>query len=139
MITPGINLEETEFRNVRTSPAHPPDFASVVYEAHRCNEAHGDDLPSNFELIPAVGSDITRIEITAGGLRLPDRLPFGLIALAVLEPVNRGQSVPDGYFFSLGSEEFPINDWWGRKDDFRPIAARYSKTRVKLQGLDEPW
>ena len=94
MVVPGINLDETEFSNVATARGQPADFASVVYEVHRCNHAHGDELPCEFTLTPAVGSDVTVIQLADGVLHLPDRLPFGLIAVAVLDPTNRGQTVP---------------------------------------------
>lgn len=41
-------------------------------------------------------------------------------------------------FFSLDGHEFLINDWWGRADDFRPIADRVNQVRVKLE-LGEDW
>jgi len=134
MITPGINLVDTRFTNVPL-PKHPqPDFADIAYEVFRCGHGHGDGLPAGFELLPAVATPgLTHLQLANGVLQLPDRLPFGLIAAAVLSPANKGQKAPDTYYFSLGDEKFIINEWWGREADFQPIAARYNQTRVKLQ------
>jgi hypothetical protein len=68
-------------------------------------------------------------------LRMPDRVVWALLAVAVLAEVNRGEKSIGSYYLSLGTEHFPICDWWGREEDFRPVANRYNKIRVKLEGL----
>jgi hypothetical protein len=50
--------------------------------------------------------------------------------------VNKHETTTGTYYLSLGDERFPIKEWWGREDDFHPIADRYNKVRVKLDGLD---
>ncbi len=130
---PGINLVETRFTNVPLPGCGDPDFADIVYRIHRCTHGHGDELPGGFELTPCPLVGVTRITLADGRLHLPDRLVFGLLFVAVLHPVNRGESVPGSYYLTLEKETFPINDWWGRADDFRPIAARYTTVREKLQ------
>jgi hypothetical protein len=135
MVTPGVNLVETRFTNVPLSKQPEPDFAEIVYAVFRCSHGHGAELPTGYELLPSVGTRISRLVLADGVLQLPDRLPFGLIAAAVLNPANHDQAVPDDYFLTLGDEKFIINEWWGRADDFRPIAKRYNKVRVKLDKL----
>lgn len=66
---------------------------------------------------------------------MPDRVVWALLAVAVFAHVNRGEQSTGDYYLSLGMEQFRICDWWGREDDFRPVAERYNKTRVKLHGL----
>jgi hypothetical protein len=71
--------------------------------------------------------------IEKGKVRLSDRVIFGLLAVAVLAPVNVGQRVPDGYYLSFGgSTKLVINEWWGRVDDFAAIAAANPVPQVKL-------
>lgn len=135
MVTPGINLVDTRWGNVPLSKQPNPDLAEIIYEVHRCSHGHGDEVPGGFKFTRSVGTKESLMEMSAGVLHLPDRLPFGLLAAAVLARVNRDQVVPDRYFLTLGEEKFTINDWWGRESDFRPIAAKYNQIRVHLQGL----
>jgi hypothetical protein len=128
MGAPGINLNDTRFP-VRvphpTAPGGQPDFADVVYGIHRCTHGHVDDLPEGFALIPNAGGPpaYTRMELERRGtFRMSDRVIFGLIAVAVLCPVNKGQSAP-GYFLTFGKQVLLIDKWWGRAADFPAIVT----------------
>jgi hypothetical protein len=139
MAMPGVNLDGTKFENVPLPKTPSPDFAEVVDAVHRCAHGHGDELPAGFELLPSVRRGFGIFELGEGVLRLPDYLPFALIGAAILSPENVDQRDDASYYFSLGSERFSIDDWWGRESDFRPIAERYRGTRVKLEGLGTSW
>lgn len=135
---PGVELKETRFPIVLDKPkasGGKPDLADVIYGIHRCTHSHGGELPKGFELIQdAVGpAGMTRIEVQNGTIRLSDRIIFGLIAVAVLAPINIGQKAPDGYYLTIGdSEKLIINEWWGRGADFLVLAAKDSMPLVKL-------
>lgn len=125
---PGINLEETRWPIAVKSPKAPgglPDIADVIYGVHRCTHGHGDELPDGFDLWPNASEPDgkTRIRIERGKVELSDRVIFALLAVAVLSKANIGQAVPDGYYLSIANTLMPINDWWGRADDFIPMAA----------------
>ncbi len=132
MGVPGINLEETRFPIAvprPTTPDRQPDLADVIYGIHRCCHGHGDELPAGFELIPNAGGPdgYTRMELarTDRGVtfRMSDRVIFGLLAVAVLCPVNHDQTVPDSYYLAYGRQVLPINDWWARAGDFAAIVT----------------
>ncbi len=132
MGAPGINLVETRFPVKVAKPKAPggqPDMADVIYGIHRCTHGHGDELPNGFELIPNAGGPpkYTKMEFTRGTARFSDRLIFGLLAVAVLSPVNQDQAVPDGYYLTFGAEKLVINEWWGRVADFSAVVARGEK------------
>ncbi|NOS83354.1 MAG: hypothetical protein HOP32_17415 [Nitrospira sp.] len=135
---PGINLVETRFP---VKVEHPkasggkPDIADVIYGIHRCSHGHGEELPGGFELIPDARGPArqTRISVVKGAIQLSDRIIFGLIAVAVLSPVNKGQSVPVSYYLTFGAtEKLIINEWWGRAAEFPAIGARDPTPLVKL-------
>jgi len=135
---PGINLVETRFP---VKVAHPkasggkPDLADVIYGIHRCSHGHGEELPGGFELIPDASGPArkTTIIVVKGAIQLSDRIIFGLIAVAVLSPVNKGQSVPDGYYLTFGATaKLIINEGWGRAAEFPAIAASDPVPLVKL-------
>lgn len=134
---PGINLEATRFP-VRVkhpkAPGGQPDLADVIYGIHRCSHGHGDELPEGFELIPEAAGPpgLTSVLIERGKIRLSDRIIFGLLAVAVLAGVNTNQAVSDGYFLSFGGTQLPINEWWGRADDFADLTAAVSMPSVTL-------
>ena len=138
MGAPGINLVETRFPVTVQRPraaGGTPDIADVIYGIHRCTHGHGDELPSGFELIQdAAGpSRLTHMSIERGKVRLSDRMIFGLLAVAVLSPVNQDQHAPAGYHLTFGeSTRLDINDWWGRASDFPAIAAREPLPQVTL-------
>jgi hypothetical protein len=141
MGVPGINVEETRFASSGVPPDQWPDLADIVYKIHRCAHGHGDELPSGYELIPDVGTDVpnqllrTRYEPGLDRVRLSDRIIFGLVAVAVFSPVNVGQRVPDSYALTYGPPhtEMVINEWWGRASDFQAIVASSAYTpRIKF-------
>jgi len=136
MIGAGLNLIETRFSNVHLGKNHSPDLADVIYEIFRCSHAHGDEVPASFSIIPTVGSVVSTWGFGHGELHIPDRIIWALLAIAVLSKVNAGEKSDGTYYFSLGNDQFRICDWWGREDDFRPVAGRYNQTRVKLAKLD---
>ncbi|MCA1703056.1 MAG: hypothetical protein LC808_07205, partial [Actinobacteria bacterium] len=62
---------------------------------------------------------------------------FGLLAVAVMSPVNVGQQTSDGYYLTFGnSAVLTINDWWGRAADFAAIAAMEPMPSVKMDFAD---
>lgn len=140
MGVPGINLVDTRFPVKVKKPkasGGEPDLADIIYGIHRCCHGHGDELPKGFELFQdAKGVPrLTRIavSISDGTIRLSDRIIFGLIAVAVFSPVNKGQVVPDGYYLTFGvAEKMIINEWWGRAADFPAVAATDPIPIVKL-------
>ena len=137
MGAPGIDLVSTRWPVVLPRPKAPggqPDIADVIYGIHRCSHGHGDELPSGFELLPdAAGPPRqTRMRIEKGKVQLSDRIIFGLLAVAIMCPVNIGQSVTDGYYLTFSTIKLPINDWWGRAADFPAIAAQDPTPLVKL-------
>lgn len=116
-----------------------PDMAEVIYGIHRCAHGHGEELPAGFELLEdAAGPpELTRISIENGTIQLSDRVIFGLLFVAVLEPVNSGGRVPDSYFLFYGrSHELVINAWWGRAADFRRLVAENPLPKVTMDFTD---
>src|SRR5207253_4677647 len=71
-----------------------------------------------------------------GEIHMPDRVVWALLSVAVFSKVNHSEKSSGVYYLSLGDNRFPVCDWWGREDDFRPMADRYNQTRVKLDKLD---
>lgn len=147
MGAPGINLVETRFPVKVERPkadGGKPDIADVIYGIHRCSHGHGNDLPDGFELLPdAAGPPRqTRLLVEKGKARFSDRMIFGLIAVAVLSPVNVGQTVPEGYYLTFGENvKLQINEWWGRASDFASITAQDPVPSVKLdfgEWLEQP-
>lgn len=127
-----INLVETKFSWGRLTKTDNPDLAEIIYEAFRCNHAHGSEQPLEITFIECIGSDITIFQFEEGKMVFPDRIIFALLSIAVLSKVNRDQTIHENYFLTLGIEKFVINEWWGREDDFKTIAKKYNTVRVKL-------
>jgi hypothetical protein len=137
MGAPGINLNDTRFPvavQKPTASGGEPDLADVIYGVHRCTHGHGDELPDGFDLIPdARGpSGITNMAVERGKARLSDRVIFGLLAVAILAPVNQDQTVPSGYFLTFADKKLEINEWWGRGEDFLRIVSSVTLPNVTL-------
>jgi hypothetical protein len=135
MGAPGIDIVATRFPVKVERPkaaGGKPDIADVIYGIHRCSHGHGRALPNGFELINDARLDqLTHMGVEEGRVRLSDRIIFGLLAVAVLQPVNRSEVVPNGYYLSLSHQNFPINEWWGRAADFTAL-LNPNRTQVKL-------
>lgn len=134
---PGVNVTETRWDVVVERPKASggmPDIADVVYGVHRCSHGHGEELPDGFELIAdAAGPKmLTHLHIERGKVRLSDRVIFALLAVTVFSKENLGQVVPDGYYLSYEGMIMPINEWWGRAEDFLAIAAAQNIPSVIL-------
>ncbi len=127
-----IDLDRTKWTMVKLKNNNSPSFAEIIYEVFRCNQAHGEEHPKNYSLLKCVGTGATQIGIADGEINFPDNLVFALLSVAILSKVNVDQKIQDGYYFSLGEEKFMMNDWWGREDDFRIIAAKYSKPKIEI-------
>ena len=136
MVGAGINLVDTKFSNVKLRSTSSPDLADIVYEIFRCSHAHGDEVPPEFSVIATQGGFNSLWGLADGQLHMPDRIVWALLAVTVFCKANRDQKTTGKYFLSLGEERFLIRDWWGREDDFREIAARYNRVRVKLDELN---
>lgn len=136
MIGAGINLEETIFPNVKLERVKSPDMAEIIYEKYRCYHAHGDEIPASYMLVNPPGPNQSEWIIGRDQMNVPDRIIWALLAVTVFSNVNASERSKGDYFLTLGEDRFVIRDWWGREDDFRPIATRYNQVRVKFD-LDE--
>lgn len=141
----GINLDETLWTNLsmRSVNGAALDFAEVLYSIHRCSHMHGDEVSFGHVFTEttevADGLFAWSWKIAKDVMALPERLPFALVASAVLAPENALERTADGYFFySLDSHTYVINEWWGRARDFEPVANENNQIRVLLN-LGDDW
>lgn len=75
-------------------------------------------LPDGFGFTRA-----NQFEKKANNLLLPVTLISGLLAFAVLHPVNKEESIPDKYWISISDFKMFISELWGRMD----LAVRIRK------------
>ena len=132
MIGSGVNLVETKFSNVVLSRTARPDLAEIIYEIFRCSHAHGAEIPPQYSINMVTPEWL----IAKSELHMPDTVVWALLAVAVLSKVNAGEHSAGEHYLSLCGDKFPVREWWGREDDFRPIADGHNKVRVKLEGLE---
>lgn len=139
MAVRGVNVHETKFPVSVTSSLGEnmkPDIADLIYKLHTNSHAHGEEVPAGFELVDEPMGHVNNlfIDIESRTVRLPTSTIVGLIAVAVVNPVNAGQRVPDGYWMSWGSPalRFDVNEWWGRADEFLGQLTSQYTPQVKL-------
>jgi len=146
MIGGGINLTETVFTNLKIDDGSGkliknPDLADVIYHIFRCNNAHGKSVPLSYELLPSSDGH-SKWEMGSDILKMPDRIIWSLLAVAVFSRANSSIKTLDDSYLSWGSEtlgigvkKFIIRDWWGREDDLRNFLSinNPNPTRVKLE------
>lgn len=135
MVGAGLNLVDTRFENVPIPGNPAPDFADIIYKIFRCTNAHGDEIPRAYHVTKSHGGFRSLWALTKDELHMPDRVVFALLAIAVFSRANAGLKTVGEHWLALGDERFKVKDWWGREDDFRPVAARYNQTRVTLAAL----
>lgn len=141
----GVNLDESLWTNLsmRSAAGDAPDFAEVLYSIHRCSHMHGDAVPFGHVFTEtrevADGMFAWSWEITKDVMVLPERLPFALVACAVLAPENVSERTAEGYYFyTLDAQNYVINEWWGRAEEFKRVAGQNNQIRVKLN-LGDDW
>lgn len=140
MTVAGINFDETRWDNVdlkdrNGKPIENKDIASFIYHIFRCNQAHGKEIPQHYKLLKRDADGRLSYHIAENTLRIPETIIWGLIAICVFSKVNKNIVTKTSHYLTLGENHFSISDWWGLEDAFQPIAKKYNKTRVTLQGL----
>ena len=137
MMGVGVNLVDTQFSNVTLENGNSaPDFAELIYRIHRCNHAHGDEVPVEYALIGSDGPSLSSWELAPNSVRMPDRVIWALAAISVFAHVNhRLMGQGGGLYLSWGTQRYFLAEWWGRENDLRSIASGWNTTRVELQEL----
>jgi len=124
----GINLYESRFPLFDESSGtfRSVDAAELIYLVHRNTHAHGDELLPGYGLLSDASQNAgtTNLVFDGDAIALSDRVIFGLLACAVLAPVNHDKAIADESFepyITWSNFRFPIDEWWGRKSDFLQI------------------
>ena len=137
MMGVGFNLVDTRFGNVTLKNGkRGPDFAELVYHIHRCNHAHGDEVPIEFSLTPSPNAFFSTWEMAPNSVKMPDKVIWALTSVAVFSRVNyrlRGQG--DKWRLSWGNEMFPVSEWWGREAEVKLLAVGWNTQRIELAEL----
>jgi hypothetical protein len=66
-------------------------------------------------------------ETNIGKVLLPVNLVWGLLASVIFHPVNKGETIPDKYWFSVGDFKMFISELWGRRDLIERIMKFYQQ------------
>lgn len=141
----GLNLEETRWTHLTLEDGHgkiitDPDLADIIYHIFRCNNAHGEAVPLEYDLLP-VSDGFSRwiVGLEDKRLHMPERVIWALLAVAVFSKVNLGTKTEGGHFLSWGSEtldigikNFIIKDSWGKEDEIREFLFKHEHIRVKM-------
>ena len=64
-------------------------------------------------------------ETNSGRVLLPVNLIWGLLASVIFHPVNKSETIPDKYWFSVGDFKMFISEFWGRSDLIERIVKFY--------------
>ena len=136
MIGVGIDFSETLFSNVQVKANVSPDLAEIIYKVFRCSDAHGDEVPIQFSVVPSEGNVSNPLFFGPGTLHLPERVIWALLSVVVFSKANKSETTVGDYYLSLGSDQFLIREWWGREDDFKPIAEGRNQVKVSIFGLN---
>jgi len=121
---------------VRVPFVHPdvkPDAAGtvgiedIIYHVVRCSLIHSDEKAAKIVWNKAIALGLDQ----QGNLVLNQGLVWGLVSAVVFSPVNKGESVPEGYWLKVGQFTMFISELWGRVD----LARRFVKFHT---GIDVP-
>lgn len=136
MIGVGLNLNETKFSFIK--PSH--DFADIIYEQFRCNQAHGSDIPDIFTFSESK-DHVTHWEFSKDSFVMPDRVIWALLASVVFSKVNQSENSKGDYEFWFSNPNqrisFPIANSWGKEDEVKSFFEQMNKVRVTLCDLKD--
>ena len=140
----GINLAETAFPiNLETTDGKlidKPDFADVIYHAHRCALAHGEEINERFCFTQSErqGEAKWTINLEEGRLHMPDKVIWALIAVTVFCEANAEISTCEAKWLTWGSEKmrsgqpyrFDIDLFWGAEGTVRAFFEKRQDPKV---------
>lgn len=142
----GLNLEDTKFTHLKLKDDKDvlipePDLADVVYHIFRCKNAHADEIPKNYELLPSKpGGHVWLIDRVNNSLRMPDTIVWALLAVSVFCKANAKIKTEGEYWLEWGSEgvgfkKFLIREFWGQEVELKSFFSDKPQTRIKLDNL----
>ncbi len=113
-------------------PGGKPDIADVLYAVHRYLDGEHSAIPGGC-VVTAPVETVPMFHIHRGHLRMRASAALGLLAVAVLAPENKGESIGGSYTLGWRQHVFHIIGWWGWQDHFREILTT---NEVEPQELD---
>lgn len=146
LIGQGINLAKTAFPiDLETSDGkviNGPDFADVIYHAHRCALAHGEEINERFYFTQSErqGEAKWSINLEEGRLHMPDKVIWGLIGVTVFCEANADISTCEAKWLTWGSEvmrggelyRFDIDLFWGAEATVRAFFEKRQDPKVAM-------
>ena len=139
----GLDLQNTKWNHITLDNGHgkiitDSDLADIIYHIFRCRNAHGEEIPLEYELLPVSdGYSEWIIGLQDQRLHMPERIIWALLAVVVFSKANSDIKTDGEYCLTWGSEqlgikEFIIKDWWGKEDQVKEFFQPYEQIRVKI-------
>ncbi len=133
---PGLALEAVRFPHVPITDNQgkhipQPDIADIIYYVFRCNSAHANQIPFNYQLIETAQKGQTAWGFSKNILMIPERVIWGLLAISVFSKANIDTIFVGDFFLSYQGNEcawhaiFPIKDFWGKEAEIRAFLKQY--------------
>lgn len=112
-------------------PGGRPDVADVLYAVHRYLNGDGNAIPGGCVVTEPVET-VPMFHIYLGHLRIRASAALGLLAVAVLAPENKGESIGGTYTLGWRQHVLHVIGWWGWQDHFREILTTDEVERQEL-------
>lgn len=143
---PGINLEETKWTHLLLTNTYGkqilnPDLADIIYHIFRCADAHAQEIPVEYDLLPREGNKIILgIDLVRKSVQLPESIIFALIAVSVFAKANSSIKSTGSHFLTWEDSQqnkysFLVKECWGREIDLKSIIDKNPPIRIKIEGL----
>ena len=97
---------------IKKNPGGICSAAEIFYHVIRCGLLHDACLPASLKF-----EEGNIIAVQDGLLVLPASLIDGLIMAVVVCPDNADKSLPSERSFNIGGSDYPLSNFWGKKDD----------------------
>jgi hypothetical protein len=142
----GLNLVETKFTHLKLDNGYGkcisnPDIADIVYHIFRCSNAHAEEIPINFQLLPSEdGHYIWRIDRLNNSVQMPETIIWALLGVSIFCKDNADIQTQGEHFLTwgnknIGLKKFIVKDSWGKEDELKEFFSNKSTIRLKLEGL----
>lgn len=98
----------------------------IIYHVIRCSLVHSDEKAAKivWNKVIALGQD------QSGNLVLSESLVWGLLGAVIFSPVNKAETVPDTYWFSIADFKMFVSELWGRLDLAKRVVKIYTGVQV---------
>lgn len=139
----GLNLKDTRFTYITLRDGNDkiiskPDLADIIYHVLRCSDAHANEIPVEYELLPSDNNkSVWKFDNINKSFRMPEQIIFALLGISVFCKANSKLKSTGSHYLEWGSDmmgykRFLVMDYWGKEDEIKAFFSKKPQQRMLM-------